>query len=143
MDPLGHGLLRRLGLQMQPDVNPPDYQHPVVQLDLAGACGFQPAIRRGNLTRLQRASKGARESTRRSRDDVIQGSGVLLKRARRQLIVLRHSTVGAKDHRFAFGRQVGPANGSPHSLDPNLGSINDLCHGATPRNIVMPPKARR
>jgi hypothetical protein len=121
--------MRSVRLQMQADVNPPDYQHAFIELNFADGFGNQPAIRGRNVARLQRASKRSGESTCGGCDDIVQGRGMFLERAGRQLIVLRHRAVDAKSHRFALHRQPGPANGPAHSLDADLRSVHNVTHG--------------
>lgn len=59
------------GLELQPHVNAADDQNVVFGLNLAFGLGDQPRIRRIDLTRFQRASKGARQSTGRGRHNVV------------------------------------------------------------------------
>jgi hypothetical protein len=51
-----------IGLEVQLDVNAPDYENVPFHLDLANSLRVQPVVRRRDLTRLQRASKCAGES---------------------------------------------------------------------------------
>ena len=57
--------------QAQDHVNAPDDQHSILGLHLTRRLRRQLPRRGINLTRLQRASKSARESPRRRRDDVV------------------------------------------------------------------------
>ncbi len=66
--------MRRIGLQFELGVNAPNDQNSIFHLDFAHGIRGQTIVRSGNLTRLQRASKGAGKSTGRRGDDVIQRS---------------------------------------------------------------------
>ena len=66
-----------LSPQYQPHVNTPDHEHILFQLDLANRFSHQVSGRI-DLTRLQRASKGAGQSTRGSGDNVIERGGARL-----------------------------------------------------------------
>ncbi len=90
MNPLGNFALCRLELQVVPHVDAADDQHLAVQLDLAGRFRGQPTLAGGDPARLQRATKGSRQSPRGGRDDVVQRGGVRLVDAGVHAIVLRH-----------------------------------------------------
>lgn len=77
--PAGGFPLDRIGLQRHADVDAADDQNVILELDLANRFRDQPFIRRINLTRLQRASEGSRQSTRSGRDHVIQSGRMRLR----------------------------------------------------------------
>jgi hypothetical protein len=52
-------------------VNTPDDQHAVFDFDFTHCFGHQAIVRSRNLTRLQRAPKGAGQSAGRRRDYVV------------------------------------------------------------------------
>jgi hypothetical protein len=80
------------------------------------------------LTRLQRASKGSSQSTRRGSDNVIQGCGVRLQNRRGHLVMLRYGAVHSEYDRLLFGRKIGPAHGALHALNAYLRPVNHLIH---------------
>jgi hypothetical protein len=65
-----------------------DHEHVVLQLNFADRFRHQSLVRGVYLTRLQRASEGSSQSTRRRGDNVIQGCGVGLQDRRRNLVML-------------------------------------------------------
>jgi len=80
------------------------------------------------LTRLQRASEGSSQSTCRSGDNIIQGSGVRLQDRRRKLVMLRYGDVHSEYDGLLFGRKISPAHGALHALDAHMGPVNHLRH---------------
>ena len=80
------------------------------------------------MTRLQRASEGSGQSTRRGGDNVIQGSGVRLQDRRRDLVVLRHGAMHSEYYGLLFGRKISPAHGALHSFNAHIGPVNHLRH---------------
>jgi len=94
----------RLGLQFQPGVNAADHQDVILGFDFPHRLGNQPRIRGIDLTRFQRASKGAGESAGGGGHDVIEGRGVGVEDLLRHLVVLRHRAVHAENHRRRFRR---------------------------------------
>jgi hypothetical protein len=77
----------------------PDHQNPVFFFDFTYGFTDKPVYRRGDLTRLQRASKGAGESTGGGRDDVIERGRMRREGLGRHFVVLGDRAVNAKDHR--------------------------------------------
>jgi len=71
VDPLGGFSMRFVRFKPQPDVNSLNDQYIVLQLYLAHGLRDQALVRRIDLTRFQRASKGSRKSTRRCGDNVV------------------------------------------------------------------------
>jgi hypothetical protein len=85
-----------LRLQPQLDMDTTDHQHTILFFDFPDRLGDQPVYRSGNLTRLQRASKGSRESTRGSCDDVIESGRMGREGVRRHFIMLGDGPVDTK-----------------------------------------------
>lgn len=69
--------VRFFRFQSKRDVNAPNHQNTIFQFDFTNGFRFQSVVRCGDLTRLQRASKCAGESTGCRRDDVIQSRGMV------------------------------------------------------------------
>ena len=108
-------------LQPQYNVNAADHQHAFFFLDLADCIGNQHAIAGRDLTRLQRASIGADESTGRGRHDVVERGGVLLNTRRVALeVVLGDRAVHAERDRIGFAREPREPQWSSHAFDTNL-----------------------
>ena len=99
-------------------VNPTNDEDAVLGFHLAGDVRREPSAARIDVTRLQRASKGAEHSTGRGRDHVVDRGGVRFGEARRiDLVVLRDRAVHAERHGLRFARQVGDPQRSLEALD--------------------------
>ena len=120
--------MRLIGFQFELGMNAPDDQYTVFHFDFAHCIRGQAIVRSRDLTRLQRASKGAGQSTGRRRDDVVQCGRVRLQRPVRHLVVLGHGAVHSENHRLALGRQIRPSDWPLHALDSNLGTIHNVGH---------------
>ena len=118
-------------LQFQLYVDALDDEHAVLFFDFA--CGFsgQPVDGSGDLTRLQRASKGAGQSAGRRRDDVVERCRMRRKRLGRHFVMLRDSAVHAEDNGLRLRRYVSAAHGAFFALDAHFRSIDYVSHFAT------------
>jgi hypothetical protein len=112
-------------------VDAPYHEHAFVLLDLTYSLGHQPVNRRGNLTRLQRASKGSGQSTGRRGDNIVERGGMRRKGIRRNLIMLGDCAMDAEDHRRRLRGQVSAAHGTSLALDAHFRSIDYVSHFAT------------
>jgi hypothetical protein len=92
----------------------------VLEVDLSLGLRGQSPLARIDPARLQRATKGAGESTGGRGHDVIERRGVFRVLTRRGAVVLAHGPMRAKDHRPVFGREERLANGSALADDPYL-----------------------
>jgi hypothetical protein len=126
--PLRRLPLSLISLQLELGVYPPDDQYAIFHFDFTDCFGHQTIVRSRDLTRLQRASKGAGQSTGRRRDDVIERGRARLDRPRRHFVVLGHRAVDTKNHRLGLGRQIRSANRPLHALDSNFGTVHDVGH---------------
>ena len=81
-----------------------DDQHPVLGLDLPYRLHFVALGIDLDLTRLQRAGKGAGQSPPSGRHHVVEGGGVRRVILGAHAIVLGHLGVNAKHHRLTLGR---------------------------------------
>ena len=68
--------MRRVGLQVVEDMDPPDDEHFAVLADFAGDIGLQLAAARIDSARLQRAPEGSDQSAAGCGDDVVEGRRV-------------------------------------------------------------------
>jgi hypothetical protein len=136
VNPLGGLAIGRGSLQVHPDMNPADHQHAILQLDLADRLCRQPIARRGDLARLQRASKGSGQSARGRGNHVVQSRRMRWGRVGRNLIVLRDRAVDTEDDRLILGRQVSLADGTLHSLDSDMRSVDDIAHARSSRDTI-------
>jgi hypothetical protein len=121
-------LLVRASGEVVAHVDGLDHQHLFLEHDHAIGVGGQPAFARIDPARLQRAAKGARQSTGGSRDDVVEGGRMVWVLARGRAVVLPHLVVGSKHDRFGLRRQEGLSNGPPLTNDPNPGDVLGLVH---------------
>ena len=117
-----------LGLQPQFGVDAADHQDVVFRLDFAHGLGNQPRVRRINVTRFQRASEGAGESTGGGGDNVIERRRVRFEHFGRHLIMLGYRAMHAESHRCGFGRQPGPAQRASDALNPDMRTIGHFRH---------------
>lgn len=76
MHPLGGGTLRGRGGEVIGDVNSPDDEDIVLQLDLTPDLGGKAPVARVDVARLQRASEGAGQSAAGGGHHVVEGRGV-------------------------------------------------------------------
>jgi hypothetical protein len=120
--------VRLLGLQFQDDVYAADHEDIVLQLNFADRFRHQSRIRGIYLTRFQRASEGSGQSTRRGRDNIVQGSGVRFQDRRWNLVVLCHRAVYAEYDWLLFCRKKRSAHRTLHALDAHMGSVNYVGH---------------
>ncbi len=117
-----------IGSDSQPQVNAPDHQYILLQLDLSHGLPYLSSSGRIDLTRLQRASKGSRQSTRRGGDNVIERGGARFRNCRGNLVMLGDRAVDTENHRLGFGREIRFTNRSFDALDSNFRKIDDFGH---------------
>jgi hypothetical protein len=116
-------LVVRHAAQRVVNLDPLDDQDLVLEVDLAFGLGGQLAAARVDPARLQRATEGAGESTRRRGDDVVESRGVLGVLAGSGAVVLTDGTMGAERDGLVFGRQVGLADRPALADDPDLAQV--------------------
>ncbi len=80
------------------------------------------------MTRLQRASEGSSQSTRRGGNNVIQSCGVRLQNPGRNLIMLRYSAMHSEYYGLLFGRKISSTDGALHALNAHIGPVNHVRH---------------
>ena len=109
----------------------PYYEHTFVLLDFTHSLGHKPVDRRGNLTRLQRASKGSGESTSRRGDDIVERGGMRREGIRRNLIMLGDCAMDSEDHRRRLRGQIRAPHRTSLALDAHFRSVDYVSHFAT------------
>jgi len=110
-------------------VNPAYDEHTVFGLFYLALRGGREVIAgRRNLARLQRASKGSRESTRGRGNHVIEGRRAWLVGVGRDFVVLGDRSVHAENNGLFLSRKIGPSDRTFHALDPHFRSIDDVRH---------------
>lgn len=118
-----------VGFQLERGMDAADDKDVILGFDFADGLRNQTRIGCINLTRLQRASEGASESTGSGSDDVIEGGGVGIEDLRRDLIVFGDRAVDAEQDGRGLGRQPGAAQRAFEALDLDLRAIDDVGHG--------------
>ena len=95
-----------LGAVGQPisNTNALDHQHLVLDLHVAFSITDEPAASGVDPARLQRATQGAGQSTRRGCHDVIERGGVVGVEPGRGSVVLAHLVVGSEHDWTGLGR---------------------------------------
>ena len=89
-----------LGPKPQPHVNAADHKYIVLQLYLAHRFRHQAFAGCIDLTRLQRASKGSRQSTCRGSNNVIKRCGARFRDCGRNFVMLGDRAVNAENDRL-------------------------------------------
>jgi hypothetical protein len=90
VNPLSHGPLGGIELQLVSYVDAPDNQDIAFLFDFTGSLRYETSFTCRDVARLQRASKGSRQSTRCGCHHVIQCRGVRLVNLQVHAIVFRH-----------------------------------------------------
>jgi hypothetical protein len=88
-------------------LDPLDHQHVALGLYLPDRVGGEAIFIERNLTRCQRARKGAEQSPAGRRDQVIEGGRVWLLRIRGDAVVFGDLAVDPEDYRLLLGREMG------------------------------------
>jgi hypothetical protein len=104
------------------------YQHIAIFLNFAFALRSQKTFTCWNLTRLQRAAKGAGQSTRRRRNDVIQCRGVRLVDIGVHAIMLGHLRMNPKPDWLTLHGQVRATARPFHPFNADIRCINNVAH---------------
>ncbi len=141
VDPLG--LCVVLGGQPQPvvDRDPLDYEHPVAVEDLPLGNRLELIPVDLDVTRIQRAGEGARQSPAGSGDHVVQSRGLGREVVRRDPVVLGDLGVNSERDRLLHGGEVGEALRTAEALDLDAGDVRGLRHGRVSRyHAVWPAK---
>jgi hypothetical protein len=87
-----------------------DDQHAAIVLDFTANFATEAAIFGIDFARIQRASKGAKQSTAEGGDDVVDGGGVGLgQSALVDAVMFGDTAMNAEQHRQRFSGQVGAA----------------------------------
>ncbi len=128
VDPLGLRVV--LGRQPQPvvDRDPLDYKHPVAVEDLSLGNRLELIPVDLDVTRIQRAGEGARQSPAGRGDHVVQSRGLGREVVRRDPVVLGDLGVNSERDRLLHGGEVGKALRTAEALDLDAGYVDGLGH---------------
>lgn len=129
--------LRRLVMlgcrpQFQFHVDAPDDQNLLLDLHFSCHPRDEPVASSRDSARLQRAPKGPEESTAGRRHHVVECGGMRLERPRSPPVMRRYGSMRAEQYGLGLGWQVSLANRAGRALDENLGTVDDVGHGAPP-----------
>lgn len=111
-------------------VDPFDDQHAVLRLDLANSLDLITLGIDLDLTRLQRAGEGARQSTASSGHYVVQCRGMGWVLLRPDAVVLGHLGVHAEHDWRLLGRQKGKTVRAAKPLNPHARNVRHVAHAA-------------
>ena len=125
MDALGSFALLWLKLEMVGHMDPLDHEHVIVFFHFPNYVRPEVALSRRNLTRLQRASKGASQSATGGSNEIVKRGGMRLMDGSVYAIVLGDFRVNAKLYGCLFGGQIGAAKRAFDAFNTNLGSIGN------------------
>ena len=103
---------------MKSSPDPLDHQDFTLRLYFPHRLGVEAV--EGNLTRCQRASKGAQQSATGRSDEVVQRRSVRFLQIGRNPVVLGNLAMDAKHHRFLYGWEMGAPDLAFHRLHPDL-----------------------
>jgi hypothetical protein len=107
-------------------IDPLDYQHLVLDLDLPDRLGVKALER--YLTRYQRARKGSEQSAARRRDNVVERGVVGFYVFRRDPVMFRDLAVDTEEYRLILDREISAPDLTLHRLHPDLRDVLHLCH---------------
>jgi len=112
-------------------MNPANHQHAVFGFDVSRHIGTELAAARVDLARLQRATKGAEQSTGGCGDDVVERGRVRFgERCRIHLVVFRDPAMDAEHDRLRFTRESGDAQRALDAIDVDVRGVDDVSHAA-------------
>jgi hypothetical protein len=100
--------------------NPLDHQHPVLDLDLAPGLDVVGVPLNFDLTRLQRAGKGARQSAGGRGHHVVERGGLGRELLGVHAVVLGHLGMHSEAHRLGGGGNVGQALRATKPIDSDV-----------------------
>jgi hypothetical protein len=111
-----------------------DHEHVVLGLDFADGLDLELFALDFDLTRLQRAGKGAGQSAACRSDDVVEGRRVWGELLRRDAVVLSDLGVDPEYDGVLLSGKVRESLGAAEPLDPHLRHVAHVTHGrnATP-----------
>jgi hypothetical protein len=130
MHTLGHFPFVHRQAQVIGHMNPPHHQDIIFFLDFTDGLRDEATFARRNFARLQRAAKGAGQSTGCRGHEVVERRGVWVRLGRTDAVVVSDLRMDAKENWRRLCRQVGSAERSFDALDADMGTIdNSVAHG--------------
>ncbi len=120
----GFALVVRAPAQPVTDSDPFDHENLVLDNDVALSIRGQLPLGGVDPARLQRASQGARQSTGRRSNHVVQGGRMVRVLARRGAVVLAYLVMSAKDDRIRLAREKRSSDGAALANDPDTRDVD-------------------
>ena len=121
-------LLRRNVLQGEDDVDAPQHEHTSLDFDFAVGDGRQTAFAGNDPARLQRAAKGAEQSSASCGDHVVDRRRVRFGDITLNAVVACDRTVRTEAHRLLFRRHVRETEWAFYACQRNLRPVDDVAH---------------
>ena len=118
-------------LQCEHDMNTPEHQHAVLDLDFAVCHGVQATPACDDLARLQRAPKGTEQSTTSRGDDIVDRGRMGISHLAFDAVMTSNRPMRAKAYRFWFGRKLRETERALDSSQRDLSSIDHFSHGSS------------
>ena len=115
-------------LQQIAHVDSLDHEDTVVDLDLAGRLPDKTAVASVDVTRLQRASEGSRQSAAGGGDDVVERRGALGVAGSGDPVVVGDLVVDAEVDRLTLPRYLRTPQRTSNTLDPHSRDVLHVTH---------------
>ncbi len=127
-------LVLKIAIQKDPihDVDPLQHEYVALGLDLAVNLCHQLALARIDVTRLQRASEGAQQSTASRCDHVIDGRSMRLRDVGRNAVMFGDRSMHAEAYGLCLGWHIRQSQGPTNTLDFDVCAVNDVAHLISP-----------
>ena len=110
-------------------MNTTEHQNALVHFHFSMSNRRQVACARRDPARLQRASKGAEQSTTSGGNDIVDRRRVRIGHVTLNTVVTSDRTVSTEANRFAFGRHLGKSQWTLHASQRNRRPVNHTAHG--------------
>ena len=128
MNAIGGFPVSLLGLKPESHMNAADHEYIVLEFYLTQCFPNQAFVWCIDLTRLQRASKGSRQSTCRGSNNVIKRCGAGFRDSWRNSVMLGDGAVDAENDRLRLGREIRFTHRAFYTFDSDFRSIHDFGH---------------
>jgi hypothetical protein len=132
-------LVRGDALQREHDMNPPEHEDALVDLDFAVCHGFESISACRDLARLQRAAQGTEQSATGRSDHIIDCGRMRIGHLARDAVVTRDRPMRAKTYGVGLGRKLRETERALDSSQRDLRSIDDVSHGYLSSEVRLKP----
>ena len=114
--------------QREHDMNTPDHQHALLDFYFAVRHGFESIPACDDVARLQRAAKGAEQSTTGRGDHIVDRRRVRIGHVSLDAVVTSNRPMRAKANGHWFSRLLCETKRPLHASQRNLSSIDNVTH---------------